>query len=447
MDDLLLETLKDQGGNSGVDGMLKPGDMERIEHEGRNVEEAQARIAAEEAERKKKEAAGGGEGGEGAKGGEGAPAGQIDLVELEKKILAGTPLSAEEAQFAAKIDDKLKEATPEVEKFTIDGKELTPDEVEAQMRKDWKLGELKISDEGLKQMRTDYVNQRNKDAANSHINRGYNENARQKEENARLTEQNLMEKARLEAERNRIIRDHKEAAEEIKQLKILAASPITIKDAYENVKDADGNVLRQEVNPEKMEQYNEKVSAQRELKRLEARQLSLQNEVETNSEQQLQNEISGFITAHAEYNTSEPLKNVADKMKAGQPVNPDDKRIMIEIYSLLNDRANMRLPLEEIYDYRKSQNTLSVKPKAQPGTNGSGAPKLPDIPTNSQLFSEKVRLLREKQKKAPASIGGGGQGDRGPAAGEKRESLKLIEEERAAKGIKSEKFLQDLGYK
>jgi len=364
------------------------------------------------------------------------------LDEIEQKLKEGKELTEEDLKEIDNIDEKIREADLEIEKATktyvIGGKSYSQQEIESMMRKDKGLEDVPLSQTAISKLCDDYVAIQNKKEAARAIDRGYKENAEERKRLEIIKQQNELERKRLQAERESLKRRSELIKKQIEEANAL----LSIKLDKNDLRNEDGEIdiekqttyLKQQLVKEKLNNLLE------EKKELEAREK--ENEVEL-----INKIVDGFITAHAEYKTSEPIEILAQKFNSGQPISKEDKIKLLEIQDMLVEAERRGISIDDVHELRSLRNNLAIRKEAQASMVNDS--ELLDLPRGKELLIKKIEELKAKKRRA-IGIGGSGGGvtdSQGPA--KKSLAARLIENDRLiTRGNKPKsKILEELGYK
>ena len=330
---------------------------------------------------------------------EGKTAEEIELEKLEEKIRKDEPLTEEEALKVTAITGEKPEEPEPPPTYVVNGKTFTYDEMNARMRTDTGIKNVKIGKAGEKNLVDRFAAELNKSEANKKIDEGFRENAAERQQLA-------LERVRLDEQRKGITRDRQLVTKQLEEVRALISST-----------QIDAETIGQPGDPgyhDNVRLYNKKVDAIENLPVLQQRAVEIDETLRENSTNIVRQEINILIAEHPEYHTSEPFEIITQKMAQGITVSQEDRIKVREIHSLLVDAGKQQVQVSEIYEYRKAANMLAVKPNAQASVPESTTklplPKLPDA--NTEL-ADRIAAYRRKQALAPPKTGGGSGGERG----------------------------------
>jgi hypothetical protein len=427
-EDFLKETGAIVGLNEGAgeEGMLTPEQIEAIER-GEvvpGIEQTEEEKAAAAAAKVKEE-----------QGEEGA-AEVIDpkvLDAIQVKLASEEALTEEEQAILDKIDKgiELKEKEPEEvpQTYKIGSKMLSEEEAEKAAREFLKIGQVDLSKEARRRVIDTFVKAQNRSVAQTKIVQGYGEVA----EGRRA---NTAERQRLEALSARLSEQRKNLIQQRQRLEGLAAKPVTEEDVAAN--NNDSKMLRDLIRKEDaVEQLPDIVRQEKELTDQEARtQFELQRSI-----------INEFVAGHEEYKLPEDISVLARKITdpiQRESVPKEVRRKVRELVQLLEQAGTDSSTMEDIWDFRRENNTLAIRPTAQAAGPGE-RPVLPK-PEDSLL---KIKKYREGLSRGTVSRSGsrGAGGGVGPLNPSNLTARNIIETDRKIQGDnRADPNLKALGY-
>ena len=363
-----------------------------------------------------------------------------DLVTPEKvqaireKIEKDEELDEEETLIMANIDELVKEKAPET--YKVGDKSYTREEAELAAREKVGLGAVKLSQKAVDKLIEQWHQVENKKEANQRIDTGYKSNAKERQELAQERVRLQGERARIEAERNQTKRMRETIAKQLEEVNAKLKVQLSEDDIYDD---------NQRLDTAKLNAVMEQKSARAEVVKLQQQLAEIEASTKSTEYETFHNDLNLFITEFPQYLTSEAINVIGSKLDKNMSVDIEDVVKFKEVFDIISEARRSGMSPSIIYEIRKRQGTLAVKPSAQSkGTDDESQPKL-KIPSQKEILDEKLRRLEEKTKIAPASIGGGSTNE-SRTNDKKTVAEKMIEDGRKITGKADSKFLKDLGY-
>lgn len=352
------------------------------------------------------------------------------LLVLKAKIEAGTELTEEEKKLAAEIDSQIE--TPKDEpkpSYKINGQEFSFDEMKSKMREYHKLDPtVTLNPESEKIMVESYAKIANQTEANKSIDRGFKDNAAERQRIA-------MERVRLEQVAQNLAQQQRRLESARKRQDAILSKRITEDEIY----NGEGRV-----DPEKLSQYSEQRTAIQEAPELDREIKEVEQSLrETQTSLDLAT-LNEFVYAHPEYRTTEPINVVAQKIVNNDPtVDPEDEIKVREMNEfLLTSNPAHGVTVEKNYQFNLRRGSLAVKPPVQTGEmpNKTQVPTLP----KPQSMLQKVELFRQNMlRKTPGGKGSGAPNHQ-PAPTKARE---MVNHAHGVLGINTtDPFLKEFNY-
>jgi hypothetical protein len=378
---------------------------------------------------------------------------QIDEQVLDtiiNKVEKGEDLSDEEQQIYERVlveqAEKPEEPTPEVPKFNIAGNEYSYDDLRVKMREAYRIGNIKLSEEGEKNLVEAYVKNQNRTAQQRAVEDRQRQVVterhdleRDKTATMEMRRANEQRAIQLEAQRQQLENEKKVLEREKNRLLKLANQGLTKDDLYDE---------EQRLDPDKQHQYNKQLDAKERLTEITEREREIQSSEENNQKELSRTQIFSFIADHPEYEPSEDIDTILEKINKGYEINEQDEKKLLELDDFARESSTKGLPIEKVYRLHKARGTLAVKPaEAQTSTERQGGkPPLPELPSRTKEAADLIRSYKKKMQLAGSSVGGGGYG-RGTQAPQKTDAEKLLDAGRKARGVEKDSFTRDeLGY-
>lgn len=316
------------------------------------------------------------------------------ILVLKAKIEAGEELTDEENQLAAEIDKQIEIPKDEPKlAYRINGNEITYDEAKAKMLEYHKLDPaIALNPESEKIMVESWVKIANQQEANRSIDRGYKDNAAERQRIA-------MEKARLEQAAMNLLQQQRRLIETRKKQDAILSKRISEDELYHE----DGRI-----DPVKLEEYTAQRQAIREAPEIDAEIKNIEQDIRQTQRNLDIVTLNEFVYAHPEYKTKEPIEIIAQKITNNDPtVDPEDKIKVREMNEFLVMSDPQRgITIEDNYQFNLRRGSLAVKPPVHTSEtpNKTNTPTLPKPKTMLQ----KVELFRQNMlRKTPGGKGTG----------------------------------------
>lgn len=451
--DLLEDTLKQKGKAAEPQkGMLTPEQMEAKDAEAQKAQEAaaakakepgQAKAADTEADAAKKEAD--------------ERAAQVEALQV--KIDKNEDLNADEQALFKQIEKELEtepEARAEPEKkYKINGTEYAETEIQAKAQEHYRVKEVwgQMSDGAKDRMVKDYVKLENKTARETaQVQRAdyqavVTQTQAKKEEELKTTEreqaaierEQAIQRAKLQGDVSTVDRQLQEVEDRIVRVGEI------LKDRVQESEIEDPDTGKP--NYEKLRLYNRQQEALEDAKRLSNKNEKLRESKKQISTQLVNQTVSAFLLAQPQYKTKGDVVDTWGKYTNGEPVDPEDRKKIIELHNMMQYANDNGLPLGDVYAYRRDANQLAIKPPAAQPARIPGAETVSRVTVTKSPKSnaDLVRRYRARLAASPGALpaGSGGEAGKDPRS----PAQKMVEESAAILGSEKDGFLEkDLGY-
>lgn len=344
------------------------------------------------------------------------------LEALQKKLDNKEELNEEETALYIKVKNLPPEQKPEEKTYNIAGTEYSYDELKEKVVEELELQDAVISEKAMKKVVEDYYKSQNRTEATRAINRGQKENAQERET--------------LRAERAQILATQRMIAEtlhdlsaDITKLEKAANDPVT----KEEAEDGDLDVKNR---------YFKKLEAQEKLSDIHKKREDLEARGVKNESLKINNEVAELQMAQPQYQTKEPILTVIQKLKKGEPVDPEDEIKVQEISDLLETASTRGSTLIQMFNLRSKQGTLAVKPLLHK-KSASVSQIIPEL-SNKTSITDAIRRAKERANLSlPGSEGSGGGGQRGTVRKE-TQAAAIIRHDKKILGEEVDEFARDV---
>lgn len=451
--DILEDTLKRKGKAAEPQkGMPTPAQMEAKDAEAQKAQEEAVAKAKEQEQAKKPDTEA-----DAAKKEADSRAAEVEA--LQAKIEKNEDLSADQEAFLKQIEKELEqEPEPKVQaekKYKINGTEYAETEIQAKAQEHYGVKEYwgKMSDTAKERMVKDYVKLENKTARETaQAQRGdyqavVGKAQAQKEEELKATEheqaaidrEQAIQRAKLQGEVAAVDRQLEEVEERLVRAGEVLKNPIQ----ESEIEDPETG----KPNYEKLRLYNRQQEALEDAKRLSNKNEKLRESKKQISTQLVNQTVSAFLLAQPQYKTKGDVVDTWGKYTNGEPIDPEDRKKIIELHNMMQYANDNGLPLGDVYAYRRDANQLAIKPPAAQPARIPGAETVSRVTVTKSPKSnaDLVRRYRARLAASPGALPAGGGGEAGKDS--RSPAQKMVDESAVILGGEKDEFLEKgLGY-
>ena len=361
-----------------------------------------------------------------------------EIAALQTKLEAGGDLTDDEKAIVAMINNTVEEPPPpEAKVFKVGDKVLTEDDMEKQMREEWGIGSLRLSEENRARMLQTYHKALNKTEFSRRVQQDSQLNAAARQQNladreALEAQSRALQEKRMEIElRARTVQmERSQIEKERKRLEGILANPVT----QEQLERYD---------PATMAKYVRETEARDKLKDLETEQQRIEQSDAQVRQEKLVNDVLAFVEAQPQYKTSADVFTTWDKVRRGEQVSAEDKLKVLELDHIITTAMSRGIPVNDQFAYEKQRGSLAVKAAQAPEAKPTATPRLPELP-NTRTLAQKVAEYRKKMAGAPPTTPAGGGGPNHPNASGLPTAHDLIRRDQSALGQGNKDALKDI---